>query len=142
MKERIEYSFTLVEVVIACSILAVMLLGLGQTILVSQKQVSALCEDYDILSGCQKVMNEMLKLPFEEILRQDGVKFAIRIGSHGKQELSGRIKITEDLNGDGSIDENSPFYEGTGDAVSVLLYFRDRLILRRIVTKSGKVFKR
>lgn len=140
MKERTE-SFTLVEVMIACSVLAVILLGLGQTVLVSQKQTLSLSEDYEILSGCQKVMDEILRLPFEQILKQDKAKFGIRLGSSKKQELSGMIEISRDLDGDGKVEEGAPYYEGGKDAVRVSLYFREKCILHRIVTDAGRVFR-
>jgi len=140
MKERTD-GFTLVEVMIACSVLAVILLGLGQTILVSQKQTQALSEDYAILSGCQKVMDDILELPLEEILKQDEAKFGIRLGYSEKQELSGVIKISRDLDGDGKIERDAPFYEGRKDAVRLSLYFRGKCILHRIVTDTGRVFR-
>jgi len=140
MKERTD-SFTLVEVMIACSVLAVILLGLGQTVLVSQKQAMALSEDYEILFGCQKVMDSILKLPFEEVLKQDGAKFGIRLGLSEKQELSGVIEISRDLDGDGKMEKDAPFYEGREDAVRVSLYFRGKHILHRIVTDTGRLFR-
>ncbi|MCX7703947.1 MAG: prepilin-type N-terminal cleavage/methylation domain-containing protein [Planctomycetota bacterium] len=135
MKARTKKGFTLVEVIIACTLLAVVLLGLGQSIIVAQRQTAALEQEFAILCGCEEVMGNLLKLPFESLLKQNGTKFALKLSHDEKQEVSGRIEVGEDLNGNGKIEKEAPYYEGSGDAVYIKLFFRERLILRRIVCR-------
>jgi|GEM_PF-3439864 len=128
-------SFTLVEVILACTVLVVVLLGFGQAIITAQKQTTALEQEFTILTGCEEVMDRLSKLPFETLRKQDGASFALKLSPESIQELSGKVIVSEDLNGNGKIERDAPYYEGNGDAVCVSLLFRDKLILRRIICK-------
>ena len=69
---------TLVELMIAVAIFAVLILGLGQTVLVGQRASKEAKRQANILLGCQQVLEQVQQKTVAQLIADDGSTFQIR----------------------------------------------------------------
>jgi prepilin-type N-terminal cleavage/methylation domain-containing protein len=148
--ERVS-GFSLVEVMIAVAVFAIIILAIGQAAMVGIGASNEVEEQANALLGCQQVMEQCLHYSLSELALQDGSLFSVRVhGPDTPLEEGGVVVVDKDLNGDGIIQAPSvsPYQEGRaeGDIFRIALFYkkaeksaaeikkRENLVLQRVIT--------
>jgi len=135
----IRRSFTLLETMIGVGILSVICLGLVQAVLVSLRVAEEASRQSDITEGAVKALEQVLRLPYEEIVEMNGRRFDIRVNNKILGEA--QVRVSADLNGDGLITYAPPANENPQLAVKVTILFEQQPVVERIVTRFGRVIR-
>jgi len=135
----IRRGFTLFETMIAVGIFSVICLGLVQAVLVSLRAVEEASRQSDITEGAVRALEQLLHLPYEEIIEMDGRRFDIRVNNKILGEAE--VRVGADLNGDGLITYSPPANENPQLAVKVTILFEQQPVVERIVTRFGRVIR-
>ena len=133
-----DRGFTLIEIMISVAVFAILILGLGQTVLVGQRAANDSKRQAVILLACQQVLEQIHGKSVEELLAEDGSTFNIRMGStDAALESGGVINVDKDLNGDGTLQTGSLYREDRteNDLVRVRISFKGETVIEKIVAQ-------
>ena len=141
--ERVS-GFSLVEVMIAVAVFAIIILAVGQAAMMGQIASNEVKEQTNILLGCQQIMDQLLVYSLDVLQAQDGSTFSVRaLGPDSPLVEGGIVVVDANLNGDG---DTGDIREGRNDILRVALYYKkaetsiaeikrdENLILQRVVT--------
>jgi type II secretory pathway pseudopilin PulG len=129
---------SLIEVCVSIAVFAILILGIGQTVLVGQKAANETRRQANILLGCQQVLERVQQRTVPQLIAENGSTFRIRAaGPEGPLEDGGLITVDKDLNGDGTVQAGSLYREGRteDDLVRVLISFQGRAIIEKVVAR-------
>jgi prepilin-type N-terminal cleavage/methylation domain-containing protein len=134
---------TLVELMIAIAVFAILILGLGQTVLVGQRASREAKRQANILLGCQQVLEQVQQKTVAQLIAEHGSTFQIRAaGPEGLLEDGGEILVDKDLNGDGTLQTGSLYREdrGESDLIRVRIVFTDQItdyatVIEKVITE-------
>ena len=104
-EQKSETGFTLLEVVIAVTILSVVAVGVGQALLTGQRASRELARQTAILSACEDWMRQVSGESITFIINQDGNTFTI-----------------DGVEGTGTITVIHPYLDSDGIAKVILLW--------------------
>jgi len=135
----IRRALTLLETIIAVSILSVICLGLTQAVLVSLQASEEAARKTDIINGAIKVLERLLQADYETILESDGRRFQLTANGYILGE--GVVHVSGDLDGDGLVTSGPPRFEDPQLAVRVAVFFKGKKVVERIVTRIGGLLR-
>ena len=126
--ERVS-GFSLIEVMIAVAVFAIIILAIGQAAMVGVRASNEVKEQTNILLGCQQVMEQCLLYSPSVLELENGSLFSLRVGGPDSDLVEGGVVVVDkDLNGDGTIQAPSvsPYREGRAedDIFRVALYYK------------------
>ena len=142
--ERVS-GFSLIEVMIAVAVFAIIILAIGQAAMVGVRASNEVKEQTNILLGCQQVMEQCLLYSPSVLELENGSLFSLRVGGPDSDLVEGGVVVVDkDLNGDGTIQAPSvsPYQEGRAqdDIFRVALYYKKAENLATEIKKPENLF--